>query len=291
MADIAEGYRTIAKKRDAVTEKLVRKARCLALSKIRVSKNYHILDLGCGKGEDMHELMSRYKKHELYVTGVDISSHMINEAKKRNLETAEKNGHHVSFVNGDCIEYLKNCKEEEYDLVIADFLLSEVGCSDLFPLINKALKKGGRLSILTVSDDHLRNLEKVFFKFLMTNPSIPNWHSVSAAVVMQRVSKTIPHEKIIKSLHDNRFSKIESSSKPIMCKAHFDDPTSFLRWLNDSMWALQYCDFIKKDKREVFADEAAKYLEEKNVKIVGEPVRYGRPFTFTLPVYSIIAEK
>lgn len=291
MADIAEGYRTIAKKHDAVTEKLVRKARSLALSKIHVSKNDHILDIGCGKGEDIYELMARYKKHQLHVTGVDISPHMISEAKKRNLEAAKKNGHHASFVHGDCIEYLKNCKDEEYDLVIADFLLSAVNCSDLFPLVNRVLKKGGRFSILTVSDDHLRDLEKVFFKFLMTNPSIPNWHSVSAAVVMRRISKTVPHEKIIKLLHDNRFSKVESSSKPIMCEAHFDDPTSFLRWLNGSMWAMQYCDFIKKDKKDIFAEEAAKYMEKNNVKVVDEPVRYGKPFTFTMPIYSIIAEK
>ncbi len=291
MADIAEGYRTIAKKRDAVTEKLVRKARRLALSKVHVSKNDHILDIGCGKGEDIYELMARYKKYQLHVTGVDISPHMISEAKKRNLGAAKKNGHHASFVCKDCIKYLENCKEGEYDLVIADFLLSEVGCSDLFPLVNRVLKKGGRFSILTVSDDHLRGLEKVFFKFLMINPSIPNWHSVSAAVVMKKVSKTVPHEKIIKLLRDNRFSKVESTPKPIMCRARFDDSVSFLKWLNESMWALQYCDFIKKDKMGVFAEEAAKYMEKNDVKIVGEPVRYGKPFTFSMPVYSITAEK
>jgi SAM-dependent methyltransferase len=227
----------------------------------------------------------------LHVTGIDISHDMIRAAKKRNLELAKKNGHHVSFVQGDCIEYLKNCKDGEYDLAIADFLLSEIGCSDLFTLVSRILKKGGRFSILTVSDDHLRGLEKVFFKFLMANPSIPNWHSVSAAVVMKKISKTIPYEKIIKLLHDNKFSKIEGSSKPIMCQVHFDDPVSFLRWFNKSMWALQYSGFIKEDKRGGFAEEAAKYLEKKNVKIVGEPVRYGKPFTFTMPIYSIIAEK
>ena len=249
--DLIEMYKPIARRHDTITEKLVRKARHAALIKLSISKNSNILDLGCGSGDMMYELMSRYKKHKLCFTGVDLSPHMIRKAKKK-LKEAKKNGHHISLVCRDCIEHLETCGEYEYDLVSAAFLLSYVDSSELFPLVNTALKKGGKFVILTPSDNHLKNLEKVFFKFVMLYPSLSNWGSIPKIILNKTFSRTLPLEKTLKLLHEARFSKVKSRRKPIMSHVRFDDPVSFLRWMYKSVWAVRYSNIIREDTKETF---------------------------------------
>jgi len=254
-------------------------------------KGGFVVHLGCGDGRVMYEIMDRHKNHKFHLTGVDFSPHMLRKAKKRNHVAAKKNSHRVSFICQDCMEYLEECEEKKYDVVIASFLLSYVKNSELFPLVHKVLKKGGKFVILTNSDEHLRCLEKVFFKFFILHPFLSNWFRISKFLINQRISRILPHKKTIELLKKAKFSKVKSKNKPIFGCAEFDDPASFLRWMHGSVWSARYSCLIKESKGGIFFDKAAKYLEKKKIKIVGEPVTYGKPFTFFFPVHSIIAEK
>lgn len=289
-SDIIEMYKKIARERESLSEELVREARAAALNDLDISKNSRILDLGCGRGEMMYEVMDRYKKHKLHLTGVDFSPHMLRRARKK-LNGAKKNGHKISFRCQECFEYLETCEEDEYDLVIASFLLSYVDNSELFPLVNKVLKKGGKFLILSSSDDHMRRLEKYFFRFVLFHPFLSDWGAISSIVWSNRISHGLPLRRTRELLYEAEFSKVKGGRKLILGSAKFDDPVCFFRWLHKSVWAARYSSVVRESKKETFFNKAAEYLEENNVKIVNQPVRCGKPFKFIWPVYNIVAEK
>ena len=289
-SDIIDIYKRIANENENISEELVREARTVSLKNLNILKNSRILDLGCGKGEMIGEVASRYKGYNLHFTGVDFSSHMLRKAKKKTKDV-RKNGHRVSFVCKECTDYLKTCDKGKYDVVIASFLLSYVDSSKLFPLANKALKKGGKFIILSASDDHLRGIEKYFFRFVLRHPFLSSWGSISRIVFDQKISRTIPLKKTRELLYAEGFSKVKGRSKPILGSVWFDDPVVFIGWLHRSVWATRYSSVVKENKKEIFFKKAAEYLEKNNVKIVNVPIECGKSFKFFWPAHIIIAEK
>lgn len=101
-----------------------------------------VLDLGCGDGPYSLEFaLAGYK-----VTGIDISSKMLKNAKKR--PEAKKAA--VTFIQGDWNEYLKSIKNEYHTIICAGNSLHHNPLSYLsnfFPLCYQALKPSGTLII------------------------------------------------------------------------------------------------------------------------------------------------
>ena len=103
------------------------------------TKEYNILELGCGSGYDTL-FLSKISKS---ITAIDISEIAINIAKKNNIER-----NNITFIVGDISTDIPN---KEYDLVY------DKGClhnnieeaSSLFINLHQLLSKNGKIIIIT----------------------------------------------------------------------------------------------------------------------------------------------
>jgi len=119
-----------------------------------ISRNSHILELGCGQGYFLEML----KKNDfLNIRGVDISEEQICAAKERGLD--------VELI--DAFDFLKQ-KEEAFDAIIAmDFVehFNKDEIIDIFIAINKALKSGGIFIIQTPNGQGLQSGQVIYGDF------------------------------------------------------------------------------------------------------------------------------
>lgn len=280
----------IAADRDEVlTETLFDKAHDAALGEIVILKNNCVLNLGCSGGL-MRKILSKYNRREFYLDGVDNNPQLARKARKK-LNEAKKGHHRLSLKCQDYFNYLETCEEGRYDAAIASLVLSQVENSKFFHLVNKVMKSGGRFVILKNSKSHLRELEKAFFEFAASNPHLFELRSFSQIVLHETFSYVLPVNETIKLLREAEFSKVKRRGKPVFSNLHFENSLHFTRWLYESGLAARYISFVKKDKKEIFCREAAEFLIDNEVKIVGEVIGREKPFKLTLPVYIITAEK
>jgi len=103
---------------------------CAKLGRIKGKK---ILELGCGAGE----ASVFFAKRGAIVTATDISSGMLNVAKK----LAKRHNTHLKTVQ--CFSNKTPFKEESFDIVYAANLLHHVVSDDTLKEVRRVLKKGG----------------------------------------------------------------------------------------------------------------------------------------------------
>lgn len=97
-------------------------------------KNISMLDLGCGTGI----CGALFNKITDKMTGVDLSTNMLSEAKKKNI--------YNSLIPSDIAEYLEK-NTEKYDIVISSDVLIYFGSLHrIFSGVNRTLKKEGLFS-------------------------------------------------------------------------------------------------------------------------------------------------
>jgi len=257
------------------------------LSGLKLPKNGRVLDLGCGTGATMAKLMSRFSGDQLRFDGVDLCPEMVDIARRNCTAAAVSAKHEVQLHCQDCLEYLRACQKEQYDLVIASFILAYVKASKLFPLIYRTLKKGGKLILLTSSRGHGSKVEKEAWRFGLTHPFHIKWWRV----ITKRFTVLPTVERIAARLRRLGFSRIEGHQNPIYVKIEFKDPKALLRWLDASSLITQYFDVIREGKKQFAIDEILRYCEARKIDFLGEPIRVGQPFLFRWPIYKIIAQK
>jgi ubiquinone/menaquinone biosynthesis C-methylase UbiE len=105
-----------------------------------LDKNAKVLDLGCGTGY----LFLRFLKRGFDVTGLDLSSEMI-QVLKNSVSESEKNRAHLAV--GDVEEFFKK-KQQEFDLVVFSAVLHHL--FDYEMVLKKAcqrLKAGTKIMI------------------------------------------------------------------------------------------------------------------------------------------------
>ncbi len=283
--EVIKAYKRVADKYDALVEDHMESIWESILGKLNISENSRILDLGCGTGRTLHRIMSKYKLPKLRLEGVDLSPEMINMARRKCGEEAGKLGCQLNFQVQDCMEYLKTCEEDRYDLVIASFLLAYVRASKPFSLVGKILKKGGKFIVLTTDREAFKEDEKNLYKF-----AISRFFYLDCWTLMtQKVSLVPPIEKIIRMLYKAEFSRVESTQTLI--KITFGNPLEFLKWLDESGWGTRVFDWIKKGKKEFIMNEIIDWAQKRDIRFCGEVFRMGEPFRFNWPIYTIIAVK
>lgn len=254
-------------------------------SKLNIQATDHILDLGCGTGEVLFRIAEKYKNQLPQLTGVDLNSDMIVEARKKAQEIAQNNAVQISFLLEDFIEYLKKDKSESFNLILASFVLAYIKCPELFSLVKRALKPGGRFVVLTTSREFYKDYEKLFTRFMFSHPFYFNWWSF----LIREVHLLPPIEIIVKNLSDQGFAKLET--KKIVISIPFDDPLAALKWMDESKLVAPYFDLIKKDQRQKAMEEIINYAIKKSLKIKDQAIARGKPYRFDWEIYSIIAEK
>jgi SAM-dependent methyltransferase len=103
----------------------------------RAGRRRKALDLGCGTGELTRSLALRCKE----VVGVDASSGMISEAKRRNW------GLNIEYLVGDAEAYLRG-KVGEYDFIASVAAFHHMDEARMLSLCKEALAPGGLLVVL-----------------------------------------------------------------------------------------------------------------------------------------------
>jgi 2-polyprenyl-3-methyl-5-hydroxy-6-metoxy-1,4-benzoquinol methylase len=97
-------------------------------------KEVDIIDIGCGYGAFV-SLMKEFGYHS--ASGVDVSSEMINVSKKLKIQ---------DIYQADIMEFLRNCKDESFDVVTAIDVIEHFSKQELFELlfqISRVIKKDG----------------------------------------------------------------------------------------------------------------------------------------------------
>ena len=108
------------------------------LSKVKIKPNDHILDIGCGDGFNIHNLLTEYPETIIY--GLDISPLCCKESRKLNKKFIKEN--RCKIIEGDIKDTL--LEEEYFDLITAFCTLRfwsdlESCAKNIF----RCLKKGG----------------------------------------------------------------------------------------------------------------------------------------------------
>lgn len=106
------------------------------------------IDCGCGTGYSTAKLAGMVGE-EGKVTGIDLSSGMIEKAKNRISRLGLSN---VEFRIGDVLEELKNIPSESCDVAVLTWLIGYVGCWEVFPLLHRILKSGGIIGLVAHLD-------------------------------------------------------------------------------------------------------------------------------------------
>lgn len=110
-----------------------------------IHKNSRILDIGCGTGQTAAYLATRYGAK---VTGLDINPIMIEKAKAR----IQKYQLPVEIIQGS----IENCplKDEQFDFIISESVLSFVNIPNSLQEIFRLLKKNGRFLANELTINH-----------------------------------------------------------------------------------------------------------------------------------------
>ena len=116
-------------------------AKPIIIDGLRLSGGERVLDVGCGMGADVFDLVARVGPNG-HVTGVDLSESLIDEARRH----AEGRNLPVSFEVGN-VEELR-FDDDAFDAVRTERLLMHVPDADrgLAEMV-RVLKPGGRLSV------------------------------------------------------------------------------------------------------------------------------------------------
>lgn len=102
-----------------------------------------ILDLGCGTGLVADEIKKINEKTN--ITGVDISSKMLEKANAKNI--------YGKLIEGNFLEFLAS-EKEKYDIITASYVTDFLGdMKRFFELSNQALKKDGILAFTAFSGE------------------------------------------------------------------------------------------------------------------------------------------
>jgi SAM-dependent methyltransferase len=284
--DIAKNYNGRAEQYAAMIDGLFDGIWNNILPRITIPQNAKVLDLGCGTGNNLSRLMHLGKALDL--TGVDICPDMIVEAEKRIKPEAGKKGERLSLHCEDCLSFLKKAAPDNYDLVVASFLLGYIDPQRLFPAVSQTMKKGAKLVIVVTSGDELDQIKKDMGWFVIKLIRYFN----PLDLLFTKMNPAPPIGKTIQALNNSGFIKI-ILSKEIMETA-FADPRKLVRWMDESGFVTGFFDIYRKlpaDKKERLYEEAQRYLVAHNIKFMGEPFIPDKPFKFRLPLHVIIAEK
>jgi S-adenosylmethionine-diacylgycerolhomoserine-N-methlytransferase len=104
-----------------------------------------VLEIGCGTGRNLAELARRFPQAQLY--GVDLSADMLDRARRRLLRFGDR----VRLQQG---AYQPSPAGQQYDLIIASYLLSMVGggIDDLLAGVDHDLAPQGRFAVVDFRD-------------------------------------------------------------------------------------------------------------------------------------------
>lgn len=130
------------------------------------NKYYNILDIGCGTGQTLFEIIKKFEMYKIKIKGIDFSEEMIKEANLKKMGINYKNGE-VDFLQIDVNNL--NIINDKFDIII---------CTHSFPYyknqkrviesIEKMLNNDGIIVFVQASINNLYDRIAMFFVKLTT---------------------------------------------------------------------------------------------------------------------------
>ncbi|HKJ68341.1 MAG TPA: methyltransferase domain-containing protein, partial [bacterium] len=111
------------------------------------------------------------------VTGIDLSSGMIEQAKNRMQHHGFAN---IEFRVGDVLEVLSKIPPNSIDVAVLTWLIGYVGCRDIFPLLKRILRPEGEVGFVAHLDRSPRVPIEIFEEITREEPQ-----SLEKAVKLQ----------------------------------------------------------------------------------------------------------
>lgn len=157
---IGNAYNSVSSTYDAAFLEVMRQYNTAMLSKLAVKENARILDLACGTGFNSNWLVQHYPG--ISIDGVDISEKMLARA-------AEKLAGRAYFFNLNMLDYLRQCPENSYDVVVCGWALKYQPPLKVLSECKRVLKPNGQIGVIVNTKSTLPEVRKVYAKLLAAN--------------------------------------------------------------------------------------------------------------------------
>lgn len=112
------------------------------------------LDIGCGRGEWVELL----QKRDIDASGIDMNKSILAVAKKNGVKNT-----HLS----DATSYLKNIKDNTYDIVTAFHIIEHIPYEKLFELIQEIKRVSKKDAVILLETPNPKNLEVATYSFYL----------------------------------------------------------------------------------------------------------------------------
>ncbi|MBU0994353.1 MAG: methyltransferase domain-containing protein [Proteobacteria bacterium] len=232
------------------------------------SRPWNFLDFGCGTGYVTSNLMKAIGHDEYKITGIDLSTNMIEICKNRIKDER------VNFLNVDGIEHLKEAPDAHYDGVFCTWALEYVPQDPFFTNIHRALKPHGQLALAVSKRGTIIEVESCIMEILAEYPDMVKG--------VLDISCFLPEslEELKKKVGKYGFTPVKMEDGFV--ELSFDTPEEMLDWLlntGDIAGAMQMftdADFFKKQVVE---------------KIRSKLCKNGKYTTYQTYVYGIFAKQ
>ena len=152
--EVASDYNKVAKKYDELFRKEMDIYVKQMVENIPLRGGESIFDLGCGTGAVIDALLKREK--EVKITGVDISTGMIEKVKRENVE----------IYRDEMIHFLKNVEDDSVDVITAAWSLSYAPHKDFLREAKRVLREGGRVAVIINTKETLKETKRAFIQAL-----------------------------------------------------------------------------------------------------------------------------
>lgn len=231
-------------------------------------KPWHLLDFGCGTGYITKNLIKSIDHDDFRITGVDLSSNMIEICKSRIKDER------VTFLNVDGINHLENSPDNEYDGVFCTWALEYVPHKPFFTNIHRVLKEGGQLGLAVNKRGTIIEVESCIMELLAEYPDMVKG--------VLDISCYLPKgmDELKKQVEKYGFNPVKMEEGAV--ELSFDTPLEMYNWLigtGDIAGAMQ-----------MFSD-AEFFKSHVLEKIRSKLYKDGKYTTYQTYVYGIFSKK
>ncbi|GAB6169259.1 class I SAM-dependent methyltransferase [Clostridium carnis] len=159
-------------------------------------ESFNILDLACGTGFNSTFINKNLTNSSF--TLVDISWGMLSLAKQNCT-------FNCNFVESDMLSYLKNCKENSFDIIICAWAIKYQNPHKIIKECSRVLKAGGSFSVIVNLKNTLPEIRKVYPKLLKEHSNLVN-------KVMIELPNPLSEYTFEKWFVDEKFNRIKVQS-------------------------------------------------------------------------------
>lgn len=219
------------------------------------NRELRVLDLAAGTGFN-----SDYINQNLNVskfTLVDISSGMLNEAKKRDIN--------AQFIETDMLSYLDNCNENTFDIVICAWAIKYQNPHKIIKGISKVLKNTGSLAVIVNLKSTLPEVRKIYPKIIME-------HGDKIEKLMLELPNPISEGSFNKWFKNENLKRIYSKSGSH--RFDFESTDKLVNWVTSTGALAGFDIMVNMENRDV-QNTMVKFFRDKNINSITHKFVWG----------------